>query len=93
MTDEEWLAWCDATADQDEPGGPDEDEPDPDGLPGHWEYNLDEIVAECRQISAEEAAAAARALEARDAGRTIRGPGAPRPRTAGLRAAVSREST
>ena len=62
ITDEEWLAWCDATADQDEPGGPDEDEPDPDGLPGHWEYNLDEIVAECRQISAEEAAAAARAL-------------------------------
>jgi hypothetical protein len=61
MTDEEWLAWCDATADQDEPGGPDEDEPDPDGLPGHWEYNLDEIVAECRQISAEEAAAAVRA--------------------------------
>jgi hypothetical protein len=61
MTGEEWLAWCDATADQDEPGGPDEDEPDPDGLPGHWEYNLDEIVAECRQISAEEAAAAVRA--------------------------------
>ena len=61
MTDEEWLAWCDATADQDEPGGQDEDEPDPDGLPGHWEYNLNEIVAECLRISAEEAAAAARA--------------------------------
>ena len=82
MTDEEWLAWCDATADQDEPGGQDEDEPDPDGLPGHWEYNLNEIVAECRRISAEEAAAAARAWRlGMPAGQFVglerRGPGQP----------------
>jgi hypothetical protein len=61
MTGENWQAWCDSQVEQDEPPNHDEDEPDPDGLPGPWEYNLDQVVAECRQITAEEAAAAARA--------------------------------
>ena len=61
MTGENWQAWCDSQVEQDEPPDHDEDEPDPDGLPGPWEYNLDQVVAECRQITAEEAAAAARA--------------------------------
>jgi len=62
MSEEEWLAWCDATAAQDEPpGDPDEEEPDPDGLPGPWEYDVARLVAECRQVTAEEAALAARA--------------------------------
>jgi hypothetical protein len=61
MTGEEWQAWCDFPAGQDEPPDPDEEEPDPDGLPGPWEYNLEQVVAECRQITAEEAAAAAHA--------------------------------
>ena len=61
VTGEEWLAWCEATAGQDEPPDPDEEEPDPDGLPGWWEYDLEQVVADCRRISAEEAAACARA--------------------------------
>jgi hypothetical protein len=61
MTEKEWLAWCDATAGQDEPPGPDEEEPDPDGLPGPWEYDLEQVAAECRRVTAEEAAACARA--------------------------------
>ena len=40
MTQEDWLAWCEATAGQGEPTDPDEEEPDPDGLPGPWEYDL-----------------------------------------------------
>jgi hypothetical protein len=55
VSEEEWLAWCAATADEDEPPGPDEEEPDPDGLPGPWEYDLAQVVAECRRITADEA--------------------------------------
>jgi hypothetical protein len=61
MTEEEWLAWCDATADQDEPSGPDEEELDPDAPPGPREYDLEQVAAECRRVTAEEAAACARA--------------------------------
>ncbi len=61
MTEKEWLAWCDSRTDEDEPPDPDEEEPDPDGPPGPWEYDLDAIIAECRQVTAKEAAAAARA--------------------------------
>ncbi len=61
MTEEEWLAWCNATADEDEPPGPDEEEPDSDGPPGSWEYDLEQVAAECRRVTAEEAAACARA--------------------------------
>ena len=58
MTEEEWLAWCDFQADQDEPPDPDEEDP---GSAAPWDYDLDAIIAECRQVTAEEAAAAARA--------------------------------
>ncbi len=79
VTGEEWLAWCEATAGQDEPPDPDEEEPDPDGLPGLWEYDLDAIVADCRRVTAEEAAACARL--GLDGGQPVglarRGPGQP----------------
>jgi hypothetical protein len=62
MSEEGWLAWCDATAARDEPpDDPDEHEPDQEGLPGPWEYDVERLVAECHQITAEEAALAARA--------------------------------
>ncbi len=80
VTEEEWLAWCAATADLDEPPDPDDCEPDPDGLPGAWEYDLEQVVAECRRITAEEAAACARAarmglLGGQPVGLERRGPG------------------
>ena len=58
--EEEWLAWCEAVAGQEEPPDPDEVE-DP-GSAVAWECDLDAIVAECRRVSAEEAAACARAV-------------------------------
>ena len=82
MTEEDWQAWCDWQADQDEPPGPDEDEPDPDGPAAPWEYDLDAIVADCRRITAEEAAACARAARlglpgGQPVGLARRGPGQP----------------
>ena len=82
MTGENWQAWCDSQVEQDEPPDHDEDEPDPDGLPGPWEYNLDQLIAECRQITAEEAALAARAARlglpgGQPVGLARRGPGQP----------------
>ena len=82
MNGEDWRAWCDSQRDQDEPSDPDEEEPDPDGLPGSWEYDLDAIVADCRRISAEEAAASARAARlglagGQPVGLGRRGPGEP----------------
>ena len=79
MTAEEWQAWCDATADQEEPPDPDDEEPD-SAVP--WEYDLDAIVAECRRVTAEEAALAARAARlglpgGRPVGLGRRGPGQP----------------
>jgi hypothetical protein len=82
MTGEDWQAWCDSQVDQDEPLDPDEEEPAPDGLRGSWEYDLDQVVAECRQITAEEAAACARAIRqgmlvGQFVGLERRGPGQP----------------
>ena len=82
MTGEDWRAWCDWQGDQDEPPDADEEEPDPDGLPGSWEYDLDAIVAECRRITADEAAACARAARlglpgGQPVGLARRGPGQP----------------
>ena len=82
LTGEDWLAWCDSQVDQDEPPDPDEEEPDPDGLPGPWEYDLDAIVADCRRVTAEEAAACARAARmglagGQPVGLARRGPGQP----------------
>ena len=82
MTGEDWRAWCDWQGDLDEPPDPDEEEPDPDGLPGSWEYDLDAVVAECRRITADEAAACARAARlglpgGQPVGLARRGPGQP----------------
>ena len=82
LTEEEWLAWCDCQVDRDEPPDPDEEEPDPDGLPGPWEYDLEQVAADCRRITAEEAAACARAARVGlDGGQPVglarRGPGQP----------------
>ena len=82
MTGEEWLAWCEATAGQGEPPNPDEEEPDSDGPPGPWECDLDAIVADCRRITADEAAACARAARlglagGQPVGLARRGPGQP----------------
>ena len=82
VSEKEWLAWCAATAEEDEPPDPDEVEPDLDGLPGPWEYDLAQVVAECRRITADEAAACARAtwlglLGGQPVGLERRGPGQP----------------
>src|SRR5580704_4778967 len=82
MTEGDWQAWCDARVDEDEPLDPDEVEPDPDGLPGSWECDLDAIVGDCRRVTAEQAAACARAVRlGQPAGQPVslkrRGPGQP----------------
>jgi len=80
MSEEEWQAyWCDSGMDQDEPPDPEEEDPD---SAAPWEYDLDAIVAECRRITAEEAAACARAVRLGQAGGqpvgwARRGPGQP----------------
>src|SRR5947207_10095665 len=89
--EEDWLAWCEAVEAQ---LGPDEDEPE-DAAP--WDADIDALIAECRQISAEEAALAARAARRGLPGGTPiaegrRGPGQPgsavrRPGEFGSRAA------
>jgi hypothetical protein len=53
--EEDWLAWCEAVEEQ---LGPDEDEPE-DAAP--WDVDIDALIAQCREITAEEAALAARA--------------------------------
>jgi len=57
-TEEDWLAWCEAVAAEDEPPEDEDEEPD-SGAP--WDYDLDAIIAEFRQVTAEEAALVARA--------------------------------
>jgi hypothetical protein len=52
----DWLLWCESVENQLDP---DEEEPD-DAAP--WNADLDAIIAECREITAEEAALAARAV-------------------------------
>src|SRR6516165_8730305 len=74
---EDWLAWCESVENQ---LGPDEEEPDEDAAP--WDADLDALIAECRQITAEEAALAARAARRGLPGGTPvaderRGPGQP----------------
>src|SRR2546429_9407280 len=53
--EEDWLAWCEAVEAQ---LGPDEDEPE-DATP--WDVDIDALIAECREITAEEAALAVQA--------------------------------
>jgi hypothetical protein len=72
--EENWLAWCESVENQLDS---DDDDPDEDVPP--WDADLDALIAECREITAEEAAFAARAA-ARDcpAGRRSRRDGAAR---------------
>jgi Domain of unknown function (DUF222) len=75
--EEDWLAWCESVEDQ---LGPDEEEPGEDAAPS--DADLDAIIAECRQVTAEEAALAARATQLGLPGGTPvmdgrRGPGQP----------------
>jgi hypothetical protein len=77
---EDWLAWCEALEASGVPMGPDEEEPEEDAAP--WGADLDAIIAECREITAEEAALAARAARRGLPGGTPiaegrRGPGQP----------------
>ena len=62
--EEDWLAWCESVEGQ---LGPDDEEEPDDAAP--WDADLDAIIAECREITAEEAAFAARAAAAGAAGR------------------------
>src|SRR5690348_8509605 len=89
--EEDWLAWCEAVEAQ---LGPDEDDPE-DAAP--WDVDIDALIAECREITAEEAACAVRAARRGLASGTPvadgrRGPGQPgsavrRPGEFGSRAA------
>ena len=78
--EEDWLAWCEALEASGQPLDPDEEEPDEDAAP--WDVDLDAIIAECREVTAEEAALAARAARRGLPGGTPvadgrRGPGQP----------------
>jgi hypothetical protein len=74
--EEDWLAWCEAVEEQ---LGPDEDEPE---HAAPWDVDIDALIAECREITAQEAAFAARAARLGLPGGTPisdgrRGPGQP----------------
>jgi hypothetical protein len=76
--EEDWLAWCESVEDQLSPD--DEEEPDEGAAP--WDVDLDALIAQCREITAEEAAFAARAVARGLPGGTPvadgrRGPGQP----------------
>ena len=75
--EEDWLAWCESVEGQ---LNPDEEEPEEDAAP--WDVDLEALIAECREITAEEAACAARAARRGLPGGTPvaegrRGPGQP----------------
>src|SRR6478736_7266112 len=53
--EEDWLAWCEAVEEQ---LGPDQEEPE-DAAP--WDVDIDTLIADCRQVTSEEAALAVRA--------------------------------
>jgi hypothetical protein len=94
QAEEDWLAWCEALEASGQMLGSDED---PDEDAASWDADLDAIIAECRQVTAEEAALAARAAARGLPGGTPvadgrRGPGQPgsderRPGEFGSRAA------
>jgi hypothetical protein len=84
MSEEEQWALLDAVTDQDAPWWLEEGDPDPqDDDPPPEDYDLAQVIAECRQISADQARAAANAawLGAAGAlgaiGAARRGPGQP----------------
>src|SRR5713226_7621953 len=59
MTEADWKAWCARLTDEDEPAD-EEQYPDPEDPPPE-EFDLAEVIAECREISADQARAAANA--------------------------------
>src|SRR6478752_2389292 len=78
--EEDWLAWCEALEASGQPLGPDDEEETDDAAP--WDVDLDALIAECRAITAEEAAFAVRAAARGLPGGTPiaegrRGPGQP----------------
>src|SRR5258707_9203988 len=78
--EEDWLAWCEALEASRQPLGPDDEEEPDDDVP--WDTDLDALIAECREITAEEAAFAVRAAARGLPGGTPiaegrRGPGQP----------------
>jgi hypothetical protein len=82
--EEDWLAWCEALVASGQPLGPDDEELDEelDEEAPPWDADLDAIIAECRQVTAEEAECAARAIRRGLPGGTPvsdgrRGPGQP----------------
>ena len=82
--EEDWVAWCEAAVASGEPLGPAEDldEEEPGGDAAPWDADLDVVIAECRAVTAEEAALAARAARRGLPGGTPvadgrRGPGQP----------------
>ena len=80
QAEEDWLAWCEAAEAAGEPLDPDEEEPGEDAAP--WDVDLDAVIAECREVTAEEAALASRAARRGLSGGTPvaegrRGPGQP----------------
>jgi hypothetical protein len=75
--EKDWLAWCESVENQLDS---DDDDPDEDVPP--WDADLDALIAECREITAEEAAFAVRAAARGLPGGTPiadgrRGPGQP----------------
>ena len=62
---EDWLAWCEALEASGQPLDPDDEEEEPGEEDPPWDADRDAVIAECRRVTAEEAALAARG----DAGR------------------------
>jgi len=84
MTEEEQNALLDVLTDQDAPWWLEEGDPDPeDDPPPEEEYNLEQVIAECRQMAEDQARAAATAARLGTTGAlaaiaaTRRGPGQP----------------
>jgi hypothetical protein len=77
--EEDWLAWCEALEASGQALDPDDEELD-DAAP--WDADLDALIAECREITAEEAAFAARAAARGAARRDADLGGTARPRSA-----------
>src|SRR6478736_6517850 len=56
QAEEDWLLWCESVENQLDPDKKKTDDAAP------WDADLDAIIAECQEITAEEAALAARAV-------------------------------
>jgi len=79
--EQDWLAWCEALEASGQPLDPDEEDPGEDDA-APWDVDLDALIAECREVTAVEAALAARAARRGLPGGTPvcdgrRGPGQP----------------